>query len=126
MPTLFSAYPLASVMTSMLFLIVIIMMLYAVRHVMFTINRLTGKQRHPYLDIAVARWPMITVFIAAHNEEKVIADCIEALLNPGFLSWTRPSGPLALLPGRRDNAAGYCLPGGATTPDALPVAQSGA
>ena len=84
MPTLFSAYPLASVMTSMLFLIVIIMMLYAVRHVMFTINRLTGKQRHPYLDIAVARWPMITVFIAAHNEEKVIADCIEALLNTDY------------------------------------------
>ena len=84
MPTLFSAYPLASVMTSMLFLIVIIMMLYAVRHVMFTINRLTGKQRHPYLDIAVARWPMITVFIAAHNEEKVIAGCIEALLNTDY------------------------------------------
>ena len=84
MPTLFSAYPIASVMASMLFLIVIIMMLYGVRHFMFTINRLTGKQRHPYIDIAVARWPMITVFIAAHNEEKVIADCIEALLNTDY------------------------------------------
>ena len=84
MPTLFSAYPLASVMASMLFLIVIIMMLYGVRHFMFTINRLTGKQRHPYIDIAVARWPMITVFIAAHNEEKVIAGCIEALLNTDY------------------------------------------
>ena len=46
--------------------------------------------------------------------------------DPGFLSWTHPSGPLAACPGRRDNAAGYCLPGGATTPGALPVAQSGA
>ena len=84
MPTLFSAYPIASVMASMLFLIVVIMMLYGVRHFMFTINRLTGKQRHPYIDIAVARWPMITVFIAAHNEEKVIAGCIEALLNTDY------------------------------------------
>ena len=84
MPTLFSAYPFASVMASMLFLIVVIMMLYGVRHFMFTINRLTGKQRHPYIDIAVARWPMITVFIAAHNEEKVIAGCIEALLNTDY------------------------------------------
>ena len=84
MPTLFSAYPVASVMASLLFLIVVIMMLYGVRHFMFTINRLTGKQRHPYIDIAVARWPMITVFIAAHNEEKVIAGCIEALLNTDY------------------------------------------
>ena len=84
MPTLFSAYPFASVMASILFLIVVIMMLYGVRHFMFTINRLTGKQRHPYIDVAVARWPMITVFIAAHNEEKVIAGCIEALLNTDY------------------------------------------
>ena len=84
MPNLFSAYPVASVMASTLFLIVVIMMLYGVRHFMFTINRLTGKQRHPYIDIAVARWPMITVFIAAHNEEKVISGCIEALLNTDY------------------------------------------
>jgi cellulose synthase/poly-beta-1,6-N-acetylglucosamine synthase-like glycosyltransferase len=84
MPNTFSAYPVASVMASMLFLIVVIMMLYGVRHFMFTMNRLTGKQRHPYIDVAVARWPMITVFIAAHNEEKVIAGCIEALLNTDY------------------------------------------
>ena len=84
MPNTFSAYPVASVMASMLFFIVVVMMLYGVRHFMFTMNRLTGKQRHPYIDIAVARWPMITVFIAAHNEEKVIAGCIEALLNTDY------------------------------------------
>ena len=84
MPNTFSAYPVASVMASVLFLIVVIMMLYGVRHFMFTMNRLTGKQRHPYIDVAVARWPMITVFIAAHNEEKVIAGCIEALLNTDY------------------------------------------
>ena len=89
----FKDYPAAAVMASLLFVIVIIMMLYGVRHFMFTINRLTGVQRHPYIDIAVARWPMITVFIAAHNEEKVIAGCIEALLNTDY-----PANRLKIIP----------------------------
>ena len=93
MPISFSAYPVASVMASMLFVIVVVMMLYGVRHFMFTINRLTGKQRHPYIDIGVARWPMITVFIAAHNEEKVISGCIEALLNTDY-----PAERLKIIP----------------------------
>ena len=89
----FSEFPLAAVMASLLFVIVIIMMLYAVRHFIFTMNRLVGVQRHPYIDIAVARWPMITVFIAAHNEEKVIAGCIEALLNTDY-----PADRLKIIP----------------------------
>jgi cellulose synthase/poly-beta-1,6-N-acetylglucosamine synthase-like glycosyltransferase len=84
MPDSFSAYPVASVMATLLFLIVLLMMLYGVRHFLFTINRLTGVQRHPYIDISVARWPMITVFIAAHNEEKVVAGCMVALLNTDY------------------------------------------
>ena len=84
MPDSFSAYPVASVMASLLFLIVVIMMLYGVRHFLFTMNRLMGVQRHPYIDISVARWPMITVFIAAHNEEKVVAGCMAALLNTDY------------------------------------------
>ncbi|WP_411878545.1 glycosyltransferase family 2 protein [Polaromonas sp. YR568] len=89
----FKDYPVAAVMASVLFLIVLIMMLYGVRHFMFTMNRLTGVQRHPYIDITVAPWPMITVFIAAHNEEKVIAGCIEALLNTDY-----PQDRLKIIP----------------------------
>ena len=93
MPDSFSAYPVASVMASLLFVIVVIMMLYGVRHFLFTINRLTGEQRHPYIDISVARWPMITVFIAAHNEEKVVAGCMDALLNTDY-----PADRLKIIP----------------------------
>ena len=89
----FSEFPLAAVMASVLFLIVVAMMLYALRHFLFTMNRLVGVQRHPYIDIAVARWPMITVFIAAHNEEKVVAGCIEALLNTDY-----PADRLKIIP----------------------------
>lgn len=76
----FKDYPVAAVMASLLCVIVFVMALYGIRHFMFTMNRLIGVQRHPYIDISVAQWPMITVYIAAHNEEKVIAGCIEALL----------------------------------------------
>lgn len=75
---------LAAVLATSLSVIVLILMIYCVRHLVFTINRLVGEQRHPYIDIDVAQWPMITVFIAAHNEEKVIAGCIEALLNTNY------------------------------------------
>jgi cellulose synthase/poly-beta-1,6-N-acetylglucosamine synthase-like glycosyltransferase len=80
----FTDAPAAAVMAALLMLVVVTMMIYGVRHFLFTMNRLTGEQRHPYLDISVANWPVITVFIAAHNEEKVIAGCIEALLNTDY------------------------------------------
>ena len=89
----FKDAPLAAVMATLLFFIVVIMMLYGIRHFLFTMNRLVGLQRHPYIDIAVARWPLITVFIAAHNEEKVIAGCIEALLNTDY-----PADRLKIIP----------------------------
>ncbi|MFZ6862721.1 glycosyltransferase family 2 protein [Undibacterium sp. Ji67W] len=75
---------LVSLMASILAFIVMIMMIYALRHVFFTLNRLFGNQRHPYLDIDCARWPLVTVFIAAHNEEKVIEGCLKALLNSNY------------------------------------------
>ena len=71
-------------MAAVLFAVICVMVVYAVRHGVLTLNRLLGKQRHPYLDIDQATWPEITVFIAAHNEEKVIAGCLQALLNSNY------------------------------------------
>ncbi|MET0311898.1 MAG: glycosyltransferase [Burkholderiaceae bacterium] len=89
----FSAQPGAAVMACLLALVVLVMVLYGIRHFVFTMNRLVGRQRHPYIDIAKADWPMITVFIAAHNEEKVIAGCMEALLKTDY-----PAGRLKIVP----------------------------
>jgi len=52
---------------------------YLVRHWIFALNRVLGRQRHPYLDIDTAEWPAVTVLVPAHNEELVIADILEAL-----------------------------------------------
>jgi cellulose synthase/poly-beta-1,6-N-acetylglucosamine synthase-like glycosyltransferase len=100
--------PVIAMMATMLFVIVIIMMIYGIRHFVFTINRLTGNQRHPYIDIAVAQWPQVTVFVAAHNEEKVIAGCLEALLNSDY-----PRDRLKIIPvnDRSEDATGKIIDG---------------
>jgi cellulose synthase/poly-beta-1,6-N-acetylglucosamine synthase-like glycosyltransferase len=67
-----------------LFAIVILISIYTARHYIFTLNRLFGFQRHPYIDIDVAVWPPVTVLIAAHNEEKVIAHILTSLMNVNY------------------------------------------
>lgn len=64
--------------------IAIILTVYTVRHYVFTLNRLVGRQRHPYISIDTADWPAVTVMVAAHNEEMVITHSIEALLNVNY------------------------------------------
>ena len=67
--------------------------IYTVRHYAFTLNRLFGRQRHPYIDIDVAEWPSVTVFIAAHNEEAVIEGSLRCLLAVDY-----PPEKLTLIP----------------------------
>jgi cellulose synthase/poly-beta-1,6-N-acetylglucosamine synthase-like glycosyltransferase len=73
-----------SVLATILFWIMIatvaVITVYTARHYLFTINRLFGRQRHPYVDINVARWPAITVVVAAHDEELVIEHILDSLL----------------------------------------------
>jgi cellulose synthase/poly-beta-1,6-N-acetylglucosamine synthase-like glycosyltransferase len=64
--------------------ILLVICVYTRRHYWFTLNRLFGRQRHPYVDVDTADWPAITVLIAAHNEEAVVADIIKALLEADY------------------------------------------
>jgi len=75
------------IVTTMLYsllVIVAIIIIYTIRHFRFTLNRLFGHQRHPYLDIDIADWPTVTVLIPAHNEEKVIQTILKALLDVDY------------------------------------------
>ena len=76
----FNAHYLVAVMASLLMLIVVILAIYGVRQLLFTVNRLTGVQRHPYIDIGIARWPLIEVLVTAHNDKTMLARCIDSLL----------------------------------------------
>jgi cellulose synthase/poly-beta-1,6-N-acetylglucosamine synthase-like glycosyltransferase len=68
----------------MLYSIVALICVYAVRHYRFTYNRLFGEQRHPYLPIDVADWPRLSVLVPCHNEERVVASILEALLKVDY------------------------------------------
>lgn len=61
-------------------MIVTLIIIYTIRHYIFTFNRLYGTQRHPYIDIDTATWPSVTVLVAAHNEEAVIAHSLDSLI----------------------------------------------
>lgn len=64
--------------------VVALILFYTLRHYFFTLNRLFGNQRHPYIDIDTARWPTVTVLVAAHNEEAVIGGALRALLEVDY------------------------------------------
>jgi len=82
-----------TLMLSVLLGIVAIIIIYTIRHYWFTLNRLFGRQRHPYLDIDVADWPTVTVVVPAHNEELVIRNILDALLEVDY-----PAERLLILP----------------------------
>jgi len=67
-----------------LIVIIGLIFVYTARHYFFTLNRLFGFQRHPYIDIDTADWPKVTILVAAHNEEKVIAHILTALMSAHY------------------------------------------
>lgn len=73
--------------------IVLIIVMYAVRHYLFTHNRLFGRQRHPYVPIDEADWPHITVLVPCHNEEAVVEHILDALLAADY-----PTDRMSIVP----------------------------
>ncbi|MDQ3516027.1 MAG: glycosyltransferase family 2 protein [Gemmatimonadota bacterium] len=67
-----------------LLLVVGIVSVYALRHYSFTLNRLFGRQRHPYVDVQLGPWPTVDVLIPAHNEEAVLEHLLDALLASSY------------------------------------------
>jgi cellulose synthase/poly-beta-1,6-N-acetylglucosamine synthase-like glycosyltransferase len=63
-----------------LWIVVAILVVYTIRHYIFTLNRVFGRHRQPYVDIGVGAWPQVAVFVPCHNEERVIGGMLEALL----------------------------------------------
>ncbi len=67
-------------MKSYIVFVIIIMLLYTVRHFYFTVVRLLGKQRLYYNDIITNRMKSISVLIPMHNEELVLNNVLDSLL----------------------------------------------
>lgn len=82
-----------TLMLYLLWAVIVLVLVYTARHYYFTLNRLFGRQRHPFMDVSTAAWPHVTVMVAAHNEEAVIADSLTALLEVDY-----PVGKLQIIP----------------------------
>ena len=61
-------------------IMIIVMLVYMVRHIIFTYNRLYSQQRLSYRDIYDSDLPKITVLLPMHNEGRVITMLFDALL----------------------------------------------
>ncbi|WP_313082867.1 glycosyltransferase [Pulveribacter sp.] len=70
-----------------------LLLLYSLRHYWFALTRMFRPQVPLHASIETANWPRVVVLIAAHNEESVIGDCIDALLHCDY-----PSDRLVLMP----------------------------
>ena len=61
-----------------------LLILYFMRHLLFTLNRAFRSQGALYLGIEDTPLPTVTILVPAHNEEKVIADALNALLKQDY------------------------------------------
>ena len=59
---------------------IVLMVIYTIRHFIFTYNRLFCKQRVSYRDIYDSDLPKVTIMIPMHNEESVVNNVITSLL----------------------------------------------
>ncbi len=76
-----------------LYAVIFLIFVYTVRHYAFTVNRMFGRQHHPYAALDTLDWPPVTVLIPAHNEEAVIADSIGNLLEVDY-----PADRITIIP----------------------------
>jgi cellulose synthase/poly-beta-1,6-N-acetylglucosamine synthase-like glycosyltransferase len=61
-----------------------VMVVYAARHYIFTLNRLFGEQRLYYQDIIDSDLKTISVLIPMHNEEKVASHILDLLVQADY------------------------------------------
>lgn len=57
-----------------------LVLIYVIRHFVFAINRMFGRQRLYYNDICTSNMKSITVVIPMHNEERVLPYVLDSLL----------------------------------------------
>lgn len=69
-----------NILKSYMIFSVIFMIVYAIRHMIFSFSRMYGKQRQYYDDIITSEMPSISVLIPMYNEEKVLDNVLDSLV----------------------------------------------
>lgn len=60
--------------------IIFLLLIYAVRHFIFTFNRVFGEQRISHQDILDSEVPSVSILVPMHNEEKVAKNILSLLV----------------------------------------------
>ena len=55
------------------------MLLYILRHFIFSMNRISTEQKMSHQDIMDSDLPMVTIVVPMHNEEKVARNMLQCL-----------------------------------------------
>lgn len=63
---------------------VVLVVIYIIRHFLFTMNRIYGEQRMFYQDIIDSEYPTLSVLIPMYNEEKVAANILNLLVRADY------------------------------------------
>lgn len=63
---------------------IIIVVLYAIRHYIFSYNRMFARQKISYHDVYDSEPPKVTVLIPMHNEELVLHKTLDALIQSDY------------------------------------------
>ena len=66
------------------YLVAVVMVIYAIRHWVLTLNRVTHRQRPYYQDMVDSDYPPLTVLIPMHNEEAVAEGVLNALIQSDY------------------------------------------
>jgi cellulose synthase/poly-beta-1,6-N-acetylglucosamine synthase-like glycosyltransferase len=72
---------------------VVIMLIYMMRHFIFTMNRVMGEQRMYYQDIVDTDLPTVSILIPMHNEVKVARHILDLLVSASY-----PEDKLEIIP----------------------------
>jgi len=72
------------ILKSYLLFVIGAMLLYTLRHFLFTLNRSFGQQRIAYHDILDSELPSISVLIPMHNEERTVTYILNRLVSVDY------------------------------------------
>ncbi|MBX0312411.1 MAG: glycosyltransferase family 2 protein, partial [Sulfurihydrogenibium sp.] len=73
--------------------LMLVLLLYIIRHYAFTLNRALGKQRLYYQDVLDEDLPTVSVLVPMHNEEKVASYILDLLVASDY-----PKEKLEIIP----------------------------
>ncbi len=67
---------------------ILVLVVYAVRHYLFVIFRMSARRMRDMMEVVGFTTPTISVLVPMHNEEKVAADVLQALVDCDY-DWNR-------------------------------------